>query len=148
AEKWDTSQLATFEKEADDVPVRYAQSSVAGQVPWLRLDLYEKIEPTKVEPYLKQLTGDRNPRVVVEAKRRLAVRDLAKKPLDLKFTAVDGKEFDLAKLRGKVVLVDFWATWCGPCRMEMPHVIDAYKKLHEKGFEIVGISLDSSKDKL
>jgi len=73
---------------------------------------------------------------------------LKTKPLDLKFTAVDGREVDLAKLRGKVVLIDFWATWCGPCVDELPNVLSAYKKLHPKGFEIVGISLDSDQEKL
>ena len=48
-------------------------------------------------------------------------------------------------MRGKVVLIDFWATWCGPCREEVPNVVAAYKKYHDKGFEIVGISLDQNK---
>jgi thiol-disulfide isomerase/thioredoxin len=70
------------------------------------------------------------------------------KPLDLKFTAVDGSKVDLSSLRGKVVLIDFWATWCPPCRGEVPNVVAAYKKYHDKGFDIVGISLDQDKSAL
>ncbi|MEI8342413.1 MAG: TlpA disulfide reductase family protein [Verrucomicrobiota bacterium] len=67
-------------------------------------------------------------------------------PVDIKFTSIDGRAVDLAKLTGKVVLIDFWATWCPPCRAEVPHVVEAYKKLHDKGFEIIGISLDQNKE--
>jgi thiol-disulfide isomerase/thioredoxin len=70
------------------------------------------------------------------------------RPLELSFTAIDGRTVDVQKLKGKVVLVDFWATWCGPCMVALPEVVETYKKLHEKGFEIVGISLDKSKDAL
>lgn len=70
------------------------------------------------------------------------------KPLDLKFKAVDGRDVDLAKLKGKVVLVDFWATWCGPCRVEIPNLRATYEKLHPKGFEIVGISFDEDQEAL
>lgn len=56
-----------------------------------------------------------------------------------------GKMVSLADFKGKYVLIDFWASWCGPCRKENPNVVAAYKKYHDKGFEILGVSLDSSK---
>jgi len=59
-----------------------------------------------------------------------------------------GKPLSIANYKGKVVLVDFWATWCGPCRAELPHVIATYKKYHDQGFEIIGISLDQDQAKL
>ncbi len=61
---------------------------------------------------------------------------------------LDGKPLTLEAHRGKVVLVDFWATWCGPCVAELPNVLAAYEKYRGKGFEIVGISLDQDKDAL
>ncbi|MBM3335016.1 TlpA family protein disulfide reductase [Candidatus Sumerlaeota bacterium] len=59
---------------------------------------------------------------------------------------LDGKEIKLSDYKGKVVMVDFWASWCGPCISEMPNVVSAYKKYHSKGFEIIGVSADKSKD--
>ena len=55
---------------------------------------------------------------------------------------LDGKEVDWESYRGKVVLVDFWATWCGPCLAEIPNLKEAYEKYHDKGFEIVGVNID------
>ncbi len=54
---------------------------------------------------------------------------------------IHGQDFNLQDLRGKVVLIDFWGTWCPPCLAELPHMKEAYNKYHDKGFEIVSIAL-------
>lgn len=60
-------------------------------------------------------------------------------------TDLNGKALSLADYKGKVVLLDFWATWCPPCRAEVPNVVKTYKANRSRGFEVVGISLDKDK---
>ena len=80
-------------------------------------------------------------------KVKKALQDINKAP-DFTLKALNDSSYTLSKMEGKVVLINFWATWCGPCRMEIPEFNELHKSYHEKGFEILGISVSDNKKQL
>ncbi|HET6329064.1 MAG TPA: TlpA disulfide reductase family protein [Planctomycetaceae bacterium] len=75
-------------------------------------------------------------------------RLLTGEPVRVSGKTVDGKPFDISQYKGKVVIVDFWATWCGPCLAELPNLKKIYEKYHDRGLEIVGVNLDDDGEQL
>jgi thiol-disulfide isomerase/thioredoxin len=133
------SQIDTYGREFPD----------QHEAVWLEetyLSLLEAKRPDATLARLQHSIQSANREVRQLAEGRLRIETARREPLELKFTAIDGREVDLAKLRGKVVLIDFWAMWCGPCIAELPNVKAVYEQYHDRGFEIVGISLDEKAD--
>lgn len=104
------------------------------------------------ETLLSKLPANyQNDEMIVNIKKMIDTQKktaIGTKFTDFAMKTPDGKDVKLSDYvgKGKVVLVDFWASWCGPCRREMPNLVDAYKKYKGKNFEIVGVSLDQSAD--
>jgi thiol-disulfide isomerase/thioredoxin len=105
----------------------------------------EAPRPLAIARYLEKFPDDEYAKRFVHTSRQAASIG---KPVELKFTdAISGQKWDMTANRGKVVLIDFWATWCGPCREKLPELMDLYQKYHVKGLEIIGVSLDDPEAK-
>ena len=138
--------LAEFEKGVRELQSAFPKEEEVNQ---MLLFLAQQFEGEKALALAKEVKNASDSGQIVsmadEIIKKMSL--LGSKP-DISFTAVDGKEVSLSKMKGKVVLIDFWATWCGPCIAELPNVLKAYNALHSEGFEIIGISFDQSKVKL
>lgn len=105
----------------------------------------EASKPRAIARFLEKFPDDAMSKLFVKTLRQSTSIG---KPFELKFMdAMTGQDWDIAANRGKVVLVDFWATWCGPCRETIPELKSLYANHHAAGLEIVGISLDDSEAK-
>lgn len=139
--------LAEIEKGARELLTEFPHSFVPRQ---LLLKVARQSEADNARKLAVEVRDDKNVPDFVkeEAAELLKKLDRVGKPFALDFRAVDEREVDLSKLKGKVVLVDFWATWCVPCVSELGTLKAAYEKLTPQGFEIVGISFDQQKEDL
>jgi thiol-disulfide isomerase/thioredoxin len=107
-----------------------------------RANLLYRFDAQRAKTFLEELSHDADPQVAQAARMRLAKAELLGKPLDLRFTAIDGSAIDLTQFRGKVVLIDFWASWCPDCVRELPEIQKLDQNYRTSGLVILGISLD------
>ena len=126
--------LADYPQAENRVKLQIVQSS-----------LLLKADQSKGIAFLEQLSKDSNPELAEAAKAALSKARLIGAKLDLSFVDSQGQPVDLNQLSGKVVLIDFWASWCPDCVREMPQVQQVYRTFESKGLTILGISLDKDR---
>ncbi|HVT90726.1 MAG TPA: TlpA disulfide reductase family protein [Tepidisphaeraceae bacterium] len=112
------------------------------------MDMFAKAHPDRVQQEWANFVNSASPVASELARGKVRFLELSRQPVDFSFTALDGRKVSLSQLRGKVVLIDFWATWCAPCVADLPAIKQIYSNQHEQGFEIFGVSLGRPEDRL
>jgi thiol-disulfide isomerase/thioredoxin len=137
--KWDP---AAAEKLLADLAARFPSALSRAYAETTYLRALSRRDAAAGEAYARKLQGDPNPAVAKIGREKLTALALRRAPLDLQRTAFDGREVDFKKLRGKVVLIDFWATWCVPCMEQMPEIKRLYAQYRDQGLEVIGVTDD------
>jgi peroxiredoxin len=149
-------QLDILDKQAkfQQNVLRYIDTTSNAVMALFSLGYTRDIEPEKIETAIGGLTkrfptNQAIATIVAQYKQLIAQNKSLPKiggiAPDITMADTSGKAFSLSMLRGKYVLVDFWASWCGPCREENPNVVNAYQEFKNKNFTVLGVSLDKQK---
>jgi len=133
--------------QQDKVPLYKRNADIATAIAAKAKAFYTRF-PDSTNAAAAKLLESKMSRLADNLYRRYRFLHARGNPLDIKFTAVDGREVDLSRMNGHVVLVEFWATWCPPCVAEIPRIKQVYDKYHARGFDVIGISLDTDKKAL
>lgn len=134
-----TRALTSAERFAREKP----SSAVSSLALFAVMPLFENVEDLETA-YRQLLPSARRGSFAREIEKKF-IGKVGSQAIDFTQKDVDGKPVSLASFRGKYVLVDFWASWCKPCRMENPNVVTAYQSYKDKNFTVLGVSLDQSK---
>jgi thiol-disulfide isomerase/thioredoxin len=144
-----TNALNKLEQGARSLQKDYPTQANGYQLMMMAIEDGASVDRIKARELAKEMVDGTAPdRFKLWAKGFIFRQEAEGKPVEMKFTSVNGREVDLSKMKGKVVLVDFWATTCVPCVAELPKIKIAFEKYQQKGFEVIGISCDTDKEKL
>jgi thiol-disulfide isomerase/thioredoxin len=138
-----------YAKNLTDFIKQHPNSNVGGyiifsiQFDWPQISEYDAMYNVLGEKVKKGKFG----KLALEKINTIKGNTVGYPAIDFTQADVNGKNISLSSFKGKYVLVDFWASWCGPCRRENPSVVAAYQKYKDKGFDILGVSFDDNKDK-
>lgn len=168
-DKHDENDYADLLKRADDMVAKHIDTKTdqVANIAFMEAELYIEVT-TNSDKYDKAIAiidrlkkdfpetrqGKNADKIVASFKENQAAEKIQSSLVagasfpDFNETDFDGKPVSVAAHKGHLVLIDFWATWCPPCRGEFPNVKKTYETYHDKGFDIIGISLDEDKDKL
>jgi thiol-disulfide isomerase/thioredoxin len=111
------------------------------------MEMFTKAHPDSIQTEWASFIGCTSPVASELARGKVRFAELKRRPLEIAFVSLDGRAVDLHTLRGKVVLIDFWATWCAPCIKQVPALRRLFAEYHKHGFEIIGVSLDRDEDR-